>query len=313
MLETIAIAEDEQGLRDLLAEFLSANGYRVLAAANAEEFRAMVEFEAVDLAILDINMPGEDGLSLARWLNGRASTGIIFATAVNSSIDRIVGLESGADDYVTKPYHMREMLARIRGLLRRRKAARAALAGKRLAAIASIDIVGYTLLIQTDEQSGLALTDRFFRDVIAQSLPRRSGNLFKMLGDGALIDFPSVQNAVEWALECQKETRTYADAHGQSQTLRLRIGVAVGDVVVRNGDRFGEVVALAARIQEAAPASSVMISDVAHAMTRGKISQDFVPRRHALKNIAEPMQLWLHEAAGIALAASESNRESASE
>jgi DNA-binding response OmpR family regulator len=130
MLETVAIAEDEQDLRELLAEFLSTNGYRVLAAPNAAEFRAMVEFEAIDLAILDINMPGEDGLSLARWLNARGSTGIIFATAVNSAIDRIVGLESGADDYVTKPYHMREMLARIRGLLRRRKMVRAALAGK---------------------------------------------------------------------------------------------------------------------------------------------------------------------------------------
>jgi CheY-like chemotaxis protein len=137
MLETIAIAEDEQDLRELLAEFLSTNGYRVLAAPTAAEFRAMVEFEAIDLAILDINMSGEDGLSLARWLNSRGSTGIIFATAVNSAIDRIVGLESGADDYVTKPYHMREMLARIRDLLRRRKLARAALAGKRLAAIAS--------------------------------------------------------------------------------------------------------------------------------------------------------------------------------
>lgn len=311
MQETIAIAEDEQDLRELLAEFLSGNGYRVLAAASAAEFRTMVEFEAVDLAILDINMPGEDGLSLARWLNARGSTSIIFATAVASAIDRIVGLESGADDYITKPYHMREMLARIRGLLRRRKMARAALAGKRLAAIASIDIVGYTLLIQTDEQNGLALTDRFFRDVVTQSLPRRAGNLFKMLGDGALIDFPSVQNAVEWALECQTETRAYAAAHGQAQTLRLRIGVAVGDVVVRNGDRFGEVVALAARIQEAAPAGSVMISDVARAMTRGKIRGDFVARRHALKNIAEPMELWLHEGPSAAIAVSASNGESA--
>lgn len=302
MLETIAIAEDEQGLRDLLAEFLSANGYRVLAASSAAQFRAMVEFEAVDLAILDINMPGEDGLSLARWLNARGSTGIIFATAVSSSIDRIVGLESGADDYVTKPYHMREMLARIRGLLRRRKMARTALAGKRLAAIASIDIVGYTLLIQDDEQSGLALTDRFFRDVIMQSLPARSGNLFKMLGDGALIDFASVQNAVEWSLDCQKETRAFTAGHRRAQALRLRIGVAVGDVVVRNGDRFGEVVALAARIQEAAPAGSVMISDVAHAMTRGKVRADFVARRHELKNIAEPMQLWLHDTPNAALA-----------
>jgi class 3 adenylate cyclase len=309
MLETIAIAEDEQGLRDLLTEFLAANGYRVIAAADAAQFRALVEFEAVDLAILDINMPGEDGLSLARWVHARGSTGIIFATAVNSSIDRIVGLESGADDYVTKPYHMREMLARIRNLLRRRKLARAALAGKRLAAIASIDIVGYTRLIQEDERAGLALTDGFFRDVVMQSLPSRSGNLFKMLGDGALIEFASVQSAVEWALDCQKETRAYADSNRAARMLRLRIGVAVGDVVVRNGDRFGEVVALAARIQEAAPADAVMISDAAHALTRGKVRAGFVARRHELKNIVEPVQLWMHEAQSSALAPAGSYRE----
>jgi class 3 adenylate cyclase len=302
MQETIAIAEDEQGLRDMLAEFLSSSGYRVLAAASAAQFRALVEFEAVDLAILDINMPGEDGLSLARWLHARGSTGIIFATAVSSSIDRIVGLESGADDYVTKPYHMREMLARVRGLLRRRKLTRAALSGKRLAAIASVDIVGYTLLIRMDETGGLAQTDRFFRDVIMQSLPKRSGNLFKTLGDGALIDFASVQNAVEWAVDCQRETRAYAASESAAQPLTLRIGVAVGDVVVRNGDRFGEVVALAARIQEAAPAGSVMISDIARVMTRGKVRADFVARRHQLKNIAEPVQLWLHEGPISALA-----------
>jgi DNA-binding response OmpR family regulator len=293
MHETIAIAEDEQGLRDLLAEFLTTNGYRVLAAADAAEFRKMVEFESVDVAILDINMPGEDGLSLARWLHARSSAGIIFATAVSSSIDRIIGLESGADDYVTKPYHMREILARVRGLSRRRKMTRAALAGKRLAAIVSIDIVGYTRLIRSDEQRGLAMTDAFFRDVVMRTLAARTGNVFKMLGDGALIDFASAQDAVEWALDCQTEARAQeADA---ADALRLRIGVAVGDVVVRNGDRFGEVVALATRIQEAAPPGSVMISDPAHALARVATRDGFVARDRALKNIAEPMRLWLRE------------------
>jgi DNA-binding response OmpR family regulator len=296
MQETIAIAEDEQDLRELMTEFLATNGYRVIAAADAAEFRAMVEFESVDVAILDINMPGEDGLSLARWLNGRSSTGIIFATAVSSSIDRIVGLESGADDYVTKPYHMREMLARVRGLLRRRKMARAALAGKRLAAIVSIDIVGYTRLIQDDEPEGLALIDGYFRDVVSPTLPKWSGTLFKMLGDGALIDFASVQNAVEWAVDCQRETTSYRQREARAQSLYLRIGVAVGDVIIRNGDRFGEVVALAARIQERAPSGSVLISDVAYAMTRGGVSEKFIAGRFELKSFAEPMQLWLYDA-----------------
>lgn len=307
MAETIAIAEDEEDLRDLLAEFLGSNGYRVIAAGSAAQFRAAVEFESIDLAVIDINMPGEDGLSLARWLHARSSAGIIFATAMSSSIDRIVGLELGGDDYITKPYHMREMLARIRGILRRRKSAQAAFAGKRLAAIVSVDIVGYTLMIQRDEAGGLALTDGFFRDVIAQSLPARSGFLFKMLGDGALIDFHSVQNAVDWALECQNDTRVYAGERGMDDILRLRIGVAVGDVIVRNGDRFGEVVAFAARVQEAAPAGSIMISDLVRAMTHGKVRANFVATRRELKNIAEPVTLWLHEVQDIRVAPAASN------
>jgi class 3 adenylate cyclase len=147
------------------------------------------------------------------------------------------------------------------------------------------------------------LTDALFRDVVMRTLPARSGNLFKMLGDGALIDFASAQDAVEWALDCQRDASGLAAEGRSAETLRLRIGVAVGDVVVRNGDRFGEVVALATRIQEAAPPDSVMISDVAHALARGRARAGFVARDRALKNIAEPIRLWLHESRDAALAA----------
>lgn len=81
--------------------------------------RALVEAETFDLCILDIAMPGEDGLSLARWLRSRIPLGIIFATAAGTTIDRIVGLELGADDYLIKPYELRELLARVRSVLRR--------------------------------------------------------------------------------------------------------------------------------------------------------------------------------------------------
>lgn len=115
----IAIVEDEPDLRDAVAEYLGANGYQVTTAANAEAMRELVKTESFDLAILDIAMPGEDGLSLGRWLRQQAPMGIIYATAAGSAIDRIVGLELGADDYVVKPYELRELLARVRSVLRR--------------------------------------------------------------------------------------------------------------------------------------------------------------------------------------------------
>jgi len=115
----IAIVEDEPDLRDAVAEYLGANGYDVTAVGNAEDMRALVADKVFNLAILDIAMPGEDGLSLGRWLRSKMPIGIIYATAAGASIDRIVGLELGADDYLVKPYELRELLARVRSVLRR--------------------------------------------------------------------------------------------------------------------------------------------------------------------------------------------------
>lgn len=115
----IVIVEDEPDLRDAVAEYLGVNGYEVTTAGNAAEMRSLVETDTFHLAILDIAMPGEDGLSLGRWLRTQMPIGLIYATAAGSPIDRIVGLELGADDYVVKPYELRELLARVRSVLRR--------------------------------------------------------------------------------------------------------------------------------------------------------------------------------------------------
>ncbi len=115
----IAIVEDEPDLREAVADYLSANGFDVTVAGSAAEMRELLKDHSFDLAILDIAMPGEDGLSLGRFLRSRMPIGLIFATAAGTSIDRIVGLELGADDYLVKPYELREMLARVRSVLRR--------------------------------------------------------------------------------------------------------------------------------------------------------------------------------------------------
>jgi len=119
-MPTIAIVDDEDDLREAVAEYLAERGLKVLAAGSAAEFRVMVAAEGVDVAVLDIAMAGEDGLSLARWLTRlEHPPGIILATAAGSPIDRIVGLEIGVDDYLVKPYDLRELLARIRSVIRR--------------------------------------------------------------------------------------------------------------------------------------------------------------------------------------------------
>ncbi|MBD0413226.1 response regulator [Oryzicola mucosus] len=119
MRARIAIVEDEPDLRDAVAEYLGANGYEVFQAEDAKAMRLLVEQHSFQLAILDIAMPGEDGLALGRWLRSKMPIGIIYATASGTALDRIVGLELGADDYMVKPYELRELLARVRSVLRR--------------------------------------------------------------------------------------------------------------------------------------------------------------------------------------------------
>ncbi len=116
---SILVVDDEPELRSMLEEYLSKQGFGVLTADGGEALQHIMSQHAVDVVVLDIRMPGEDGLSLARFLREHYQVGIIVLTAVSEVVDRIVGLEMGADDYLSKPFDLRELLARIRGLLRR--------------------------------------------------------------------------------------------------------------------------------------------------------------------------------------------------
>jgi two-component system phosphate regulon response regulator OmpR len=116
----IVVVDDEPQIRDTMREYLELHGYRVSEADGGASLRALVaEGEVMDLVVLDITMPGEDGLSLARFLREHTDTAIIMATAAGEVVDRIVGLEMGADDYLAKPVDLRELLARIKAVLRR--------------------------------------------------------------------------------------------------------------------------------------------------------------------------------------------------
>jgi len=115
----LLLVDDEQDLREPLASYLERQGFVVSQAASAAEARAMLGDELPDLVLLDIMMPGEDGLSLCRHLTETRALPTIFLTARGEATDRIVGLEIGADDYVVKPFEPRELVARIRSVLRR--------------------------------------------------------------------------------------------------------------------------------------------------------------------------------------------------
>ncbi|AWN14815.1 response regulator [Salinisphaera sp. LB1] len=115
----ILVVDDHRDIRDSLSRYLAGHGFRVSAAPDAAAARRQIRDAALDLVILDIMMPGEDGLSLCRWLRETKAIPVILLTAVAEETDRVIGLEMGADDYVTKPFSPRELLARVRAVLRR--------------------------------------------------------------------------------------------------------------------------------------------------------------------------------------------------
>ena len=129
MLGRILIVDDDPDMRLVLREHLEPERFEVLDAGNGAEMRVLIEQEEVDLVILDVQLPDEDGLNLAKVLREKTDAGIIMLSGKGTSVDMVVGLEVGADDYVAKPFKARELLARIRSVLRRTKQARGARPG----------------------------------------------------------------------------------------------------------------------------------------------------------------------------------------
>ena len=124
-LARVLMVDDDPGIRDTVSDFLRRHGYTVVTAGDAPEMEAALNRHEIDLIVLDIMLPGEDGLAICRRLSGPDAPAIIMLSAMGDETDRIIGLELGADDYLPKPCNPRELLARIRAVLRRRQEPRA--------------------------------------------------------------------------------------------------------------------------------------------------------------------------------------------
>jgi DNA-binding response OmpR family regulator len=118
----LLVVDDDAGVRSLLRDYLQERGFAVAEAANGTQMREEIERALPDAVLLDVRLPGEDGLLLARYLRERYHLGILMVTASGDVVERVVGLEVGADDYIAKPFDLRELLARLKSVLRRRQA-----------------------------------------------------------------------------------------------------------------------------------------------------------------------------------------------
>src|SRR6516225_3988061 len=118
-VSTVLVVDDEPIVREVVVRYLERDGHRTLQAASGDEARGLLEREPPSLVVLDVMLPGLSGLELCRWIRSRSELPIVMLTALGEETDRIVGLELGADDYLTKPFSPRELTVRVRNLLRR--------------------------------------------------------------------------------------------------------------------------------------------------------------------------------------------------
>jgi two-component system phosphate regulon response regulator OmpR len=115
----VLIVDDDRDVQSTLSDYFQAHGFAVVTAGDGAEMRAALAAHPIDVVLMDLHLPGEDGLVLTRELRARGGIGIVMVTGVGETVDRVIGLEMGADDYVAKPFDLRELLARVRSVLRR--------------------------------------------------------------------------------------------------------------------------------------------------------------------------------------------------
>ena len=164
---------------------------------------------------------------------------------------------------------------------------------RRLAAIMATDVVGYSRLMERDEDRALAAVKALHTDVLAPNVDRHGGRIFKFIGDGALVTFESVSEAVDCAIAIQAELRRNPSSASQEERLLLRIGVNLADVLIDGSDLFGDGVNIAARLEAIAPPGGICVTDGVHRQIAGNVRAVFADGGEiVLKNIERPVHVW---------------------
>jgi class 3 adenylate cyclase len=289
----IVVVEDEATQRQLLADYLAGQNFRVSAVDSGAALHRVVEREAPALVLLDVGLPGEDGFALVRRLREKSSRiGIIMVTSAADTVDRVVGLETGADDYITKPFEPRELLARVRSVLRRGSPEREAAPVRRIAAILAADVAGYSRLVGDDEEGTLARLRVLRRELIDPEIGAHRGRIVKTTGDGFLIEFASAVDALRCALAVQRGMAAAVHEPPEGR-LQFRVGVNVGDVLADGDDILGDSVNIAARLEAIAEPGGICLSAAAYEQVRGKLDLAVDDMGEPeLKNIARPVHAY---------------------
>lgn len=290
----IIVVEDEGTQRQLLADYLVGQNFRVSAVDGGAALHRLVEREAPALVLLDVGLPGDDGFALARWLREKSSrVGIIMVTSAADTVDRVVGLETGADDYITKPFEPRELLARVKSVLRRGASDRETVPTRRIAAILFADIAGFSRLVGDDEEGTLRRLRALRTRLIDPEIGAHLGRIVRLTGDGILAEFGSALAAVRCALAVQRGVAGAAAGEAEERRIQFRVGINVGDVLADGDDILGDGVNIAARLEGIAEPGGICLSAAAYEQVRGRLEIAVADMgEQALKNIARPLRAY---------------------
>ena len=302
MNNRVLIVDDDEKLRKLLQEYLEGYGFRVMALPDGSLAMETIKNESPDVVILDIMLPGRDGLDILREIRSGYDLPVIMLTAKGDDADRIVGLELGADDYVPKPFNPRELLARIKAVTRRftiqekRKDSETEIdidrLQRQLKAIFSADVKDYSRLMTEDELWTIKTINRF-RGLISSHVERYSGRVVDSPGDNILAEFGSVVNAVECAMAIQEDLGVRNNLLPENRRMEYRIGVNLGDVVIERGRIYGDGVNIAARIENLSDPGGIGISGTVYDQIENRLplEYEFIGER-LVKNIRKSVRVY---------------------
>lgn len=300
-MSNILIIEDEPAIVIGLEALLRSDNYNVSICTDGKEGLQKALKEIPDAILLDISLPSINGLDVCRMLREKGFRNpIIMLTSRSDPSDKIVGLEIGADDYITKPFNTREVLARLRAQLRKVKRFEKIITGKqtlekynrKLLSIMFTDIKDYSKIMNKDENLAIRLLE-LHNKILTGSIEKAGGKIIEIIGDAFLASFESVVEAVNCAVSIQKKLNDYNKTKPLSENIKVRIGIHLGDVIEYEGKLKGDVLNIASRIQQIAKAGSIFISGNVYSAIKNKISLNTKELgNYSLKNIQDPIEIF---------------------
>lgn len=294
----ILVVEDDTPIAEGLRDLLQSEDYVVSMATTGKAALSKIKSLSPDLMLLDVNLPDLNGFEICRQARKKGYAKlVIMLTSRTESIDKVMGLEVGADDYITKPFDTREILARIRAHLRiiqRFPSARPATGGsKKLLAIMFTDMKGFSKKVNADERAGLLILKRHNKKLSA-AISRHGGKVIEIIGDAFVASFASAMSAVDCACAIQIDLKEYNLKKPSQEQIHVRIGIHIGDVSEDEGRLRGETVNIAARLQQISKPDHVTVSESVYGSFKGRRLSGRATRLgvRKLKNIRQPLIVY---------------------